>query len=336
MKARIRLSTPADESEIVALMRSAGLEVTTAKGWLHWKYWQERADWPGTRSFIVANESRILAHSGIIPGACVWNNKRATVIHMMDWAASADAVGAGIALMKYIGGLADALIGVGGSRYTRRALPMVGFRPCGSTILYARALRPWLTLQDASRWNWKTLPKFGRDLMRVLKSPAVEVGTWQATPLDRTQLESIASVLPSATADLTVLERSAALMAYFLDCPIAPMTLYRLERAGKRHGYFMLAFASRQARLVDCWVDSPDPSGWRSMVHCAVQAALHNPRVAELVTMASDPMLSQCLVDLGFHAHHTDAVMILPKPGLTAIPTNLRFQMLDSDAAFLF
>jgi hypothetical protein len=143
-------------------------------------------------------------------------------------------------------------------------------------------------------------------------------------------------VLPSARAGLTVLERSTALMAYFLDCPIAPMALYGLEKAGKRRGYFMLAFAPHQARLVDCWVDSPDPNDWRCMVHCAVHATLQYPRVAELVTMASDPILSQCLQDLGFHAQHTVAVMILPKPGLNAIPANLRFQMLDSDAGFLF
>ena len=134
MKVRIRPSTPEDAPAIVALMRQAGLNPDDADKWLHWKYWQERPDWPGARSFVVANDSNILAHSGFVPGACLWNGHRATVIHMMDWAASAGMVGSGVALMKYIAGLADALIGVGGSRYTRQALPMVGFRPCGATI----------------------------------------------------------------------------------------------------------------------------------------------------------------------------------------------------------
>jgi hypothetical protein len=253
---------------------------------------------------------------------------------MIDWAASSDALGTGVGLMKYICGRVDALIGVGGSSYTRRALPIVGFQQCGSTTFYKRALRPWFTLLDASRWR-KTLPHFPGDLLRVLAAPAVEIGAWQAAPIERNQVQSIESVLPGARADLTVLERSTALMTYFLGCPIAPMRLYGLEKAGKRRGYFMLALAPRQARLVDCWVDSPDPNDWRAMVHCAVHATLQYPRIAELVTMASDPVLSQCLQDAGFHAQWTEAVMILPKRRLTPIPTNLRFQMLDSDFAFL-
>ena len=334
MKVRIRPSTPDDAPAIVALMRNAGLNPDTAQGWLHWKYWQERADWPGARSFVVADDSNIFAHSGIVPGACLWNSHRATVIHMMDWAASPTMVGTGVALMKYIGGLADALIGVGGSRYTRQALPMVGFRPCGTTTLYVRVLRPLVGLRASRDWNWKTLPKFGRNVVSALAAPAVSCGAWQAPRIARELAHSIASVLPSARADMSVLERSTASLNYFLDCPIAPMVLHGLEKAGERHGYFLLSFVPGQARLVDCWVDSEDPGDWRAMVHCAVHVALQTPGIAELVTLASDATLSKCLRESGFYAQWTDPVQILPKAGATSVPTNLRFQMLDSDAAF--
>jgi len=334
MKVRIRPSTPNDTPAIVELMRNAGLNPDTVEGWLHWKYWQERSDWSGARSFVVANHSDIFAHSGIVPGACLWEGLRATVIHMMDWAASPSMVGAGVALMKYIGGLADALIGVGGSRYTRQALPMVGFQPCGATSLYVRVLRPPLGLTGRTHWNWKTLPKFGRNVLSALAAPAVHCGAWDAPRIAREQVPSIVSVLPSARTNMTVLERSAASLTYFLDCPIAPMVLHGLERDGHRRGYFLLAFVPGQARLVDCWVDSEDPGDWRAMVHCAVHVARHTPGIAELVTLASDPMFSQCLRESGFYAQWTDTVQILPKAGAPSIPTNLRFQMLDSDAAF--
>ncbi len=335
MKVRIRPSTPNDTAAIVELMRNAGLNPDAAERWLHWKYWQERSDWPGARSFVVANDSDIFAHSGIVPGTCLWNGLRATVIHMMDWAASPSLVGAGVALMKYIGGLADALIGVGGSRYTRQALPMVGFRPCGATTLYVRVLRPLLGLKDRVHWNWKTLPRIGRNVLSALSAPAARCGAWHAPRIAREQVQSIASVLPCARADMTVLERTPASLTYFLDCPIAPMVLHGLEKAGQRRGYFLLAFVPGQARLVDCWVDSEDPDDWRAMVHCAVHAALQSPGIGELITLASDPMLSQCLRELGFHAQWTDAVQILPKARTGSIPANLRFQMLDSDAAFI-
>jgi hypothetical protein len=334
MKVRIRPSTPNDTAAIVGLMRDAGLNPDAAEGWLHWKYWQERADWPGARSFVVADDSKIFAHSGIVPGACLCNGLRATVIHMMDWAASPSMVGAGVALMKYIGGLADALIRVGGSRYTRQALPMVGFRPCGATTLYVRVLRPLVGLKERTRGNWKTLPKFSRSVLSALAAPAVRCGAWDAPRIAREQVQSMVSVLPRARGDMTVLERSAAALTYFLDCPIAPMVLHGFEKAGQRRGYFLLAFVPGQARLVDCWVDSEDPGDWRAMVHCAVHVALHTPGIAELITLASDPMLSQCLRESGFYGQWTDAVQILPKAEAASIPTNLRFQMLDSDAAF--
>ena len=335
MEVRIRPSTPDDEPAIVALMRTAGLDPDAEAGWLHWKYWQRRFDWPAARSFVAASESRIFAHSGIVPGVCIWNNHRMSVIHMIDWAASRDMAGTGVAIMKHILGLTDALIGVGGSPPTRRAFRIFGFRPCGATTFYVRALRPLLGLKDRTRWNWKTLPEFGRNALWALVAPAAHACGWHASRIERQQLQSIAPVLPGARAEMTVLERSIASLTYFLDCPIAPMVLYGLEKNGKRRGYFMLALAAAQARLVDCWVDSDDPGDWRALVDCAVHAALQIPGIAELVTLVSDPILSRCLRESGFHAKWTEAVHILPNGGIASIPTNLRFQMLDSDAAYL-
>jgi hypothetical protein len=335
MEVRIRPSTPDDEPAIVALMRSAGLNPDAVEGWLRWKYWQQRSDWPGARSLVLANESQIFAHSGIVPGVCLWNNHRTTVIHMIDWAASRSMVGAGVALLKHIRGLADALIGVGGSQYTRQAFRAFRLQPCGATTLYVRALHPLLGIKDRTRWNWKTLPEFGRNLLWALAAPAVRCGAWHAPRIAREQVQSIASVLPSARANTTVLERSIASLTYFLDCPIAPMVLHGFEKNGERRGYFLLAFAAEQARLVDCWVDSEDPGDWRAMVNCAVQVSLQTPGIAELVTLASDPMLSQCALESGFRAKWTEPVHILPKAGSASFPTNVRFQMLDSDAAYL-
>jgi hypothetical protein len=335
MEVRIRPSTPDDEPAILALMRNAGLDPDAGEGWLTWKYWQKRFDWPGARSFVVASGNEIFAHSGIVPGACLWNNHRATVIHMIDWAASRDMVGAGVAIMKHIRGLADALIGVGGSPYTRQAFRVFGFRPCGTATLYVRALRPLRGLKDRRHWNWRELPRLGRDVLSALVAPAVHCGGWHAPRIERERVQSIASMLPTANANMTVLERSIASLTYFLECPIAPMALHSLEKGGKRRGYFLLSVAAGQARLVDCWVDSEDANDWRAMVACAVQVALQTPGIAELIALASDPMLSHCLRESGFRAKWTEAIQILPSTRGASIPTNLRFQMLDSDAAYL-
>lgn len=335
MKTQVRPSTPDDGPAIVALMREAGLHPDATPERLHWKYWQERQDCPGMRSFVVAAGSEILAHSGMIPGACLWDGHRATVIHMLDWAASSRKVGAGVALLKYLRGLADALIGVGGSRYTRQALPLVGFRDAGATTSYVRILRPWVDAGEGAPWDWKTLPRMGRDALWAATAPRVERGPWRSVRLQGGEVQRVAPALPRPRAGMTVFERSVASISFFLQCPIARMTLHGMEKDGVLQGYYLLAFVSGQARLVDSWMTSDEPGDWKALIHCAAASARQAPGVGRLFALASDEIFGQCLRESGFHARRSDPVQILPRAGLEAVPSRLRFQMVDSDAAFL-
>src|SRR6185437_5449548 len=99
---RVRASTPEDGPAIVALMRAVGLEPHSDPQHLHWKYWQERADWPGSRSFVLTDGRDLIAHLAIVPGAIRYAGKRARVIHMVDWAARRHSAGAGIRLAKQV------------------------------------------------------------------------------------------------------------------------------------------------------------------------------------------------------------------------------------------
>src|SRR6185312_10254298 len=72
----VRPSRPEDGPAIVALMRSVGLEPHEDPRHLHWKYWQERADWPGSRSFVLTDGRDLLAHLAIVPGAIRYAGKR--------------------------------------------------------------------------------------------------------------------------------------------------------------------------------------------------------------------------------------------------------------------
>jgi hypothetical protein len=96
----------------------------------------------------------------------------------------------------------------------------------------------------------------------------------------------------------------------------------------------MLAFAPAQARIVDMWIDSADRGDWRTLVQLAVRKAEENPSVAEVVSMASDPVSSQTLLDSGFHARGSSPLRLLAcnKSKLPDMP--ICFRMLDSDAAY--
>ena len=79
-------------------MSEAGLQPNSEPAHLEWKYWRERTDWPGPRSFVMARGDEILAHAAIIPGACLSSAQRVRTIQVIDWAARWNATSAGCAL----------------------------------------------------------------------------------------------------------------------------------------------------------------------------------------------------------------------------------------------
>jgi len=311
------------------------LPANAQTGQLHWKYWQERADWAGPRSFVLADGEHVVAHGGVIPGRIAWGDERTNVIHVIDWAARPQVPGAGLSVMRHIGRFADALIAIGGGPQTRRLLPHLGFQPCGEATGYVRTLRPLRLLTASTRVSWRVVPRFARSVLWCLTAPGDGTDGWQVRRLEPHEVQRLAPVFPVPKPDTAVLERSAGLLRHMLVCPIVPMELYALERQGRTRGYFLMAFAPAQARLVDCWIDSDDPQDWRALIQCAVRQAMHTAEVAEIVTWASDSALSRTLLGCGFHARNTQPVQTLGRNARAMPQANLRVQMLDRDAPYL-
>jgi hypothetical protein len=112
------------------------------------------------------------------------------------------------------------------------------------------------------------------------------------------------------------------------------MQLFALERAAQLRGYFLLASAPGQVRIVDCWVNSADPADWRSMLLGAVARAKQDAQAAELVIRASDPLLTAVLPTCGFHPRGETSIRVRAARGAALPAALLRVQMLDNDAAF--
>jgi len=334
MHFRIRPSVPSDGPAIVSAMRKAGLHPLKEERALYWKYWRERTDWSGPRSLVLTKGDEIVGHAGIVPGTLAWGDHRSSVIHVIDWAAIPEVALGGRMLMKYISGLADYLVAAGGSEDTLRMLPVLGFQHCGTTYRYVRTIHPLRYLTSKAHWNWKTLPKFGRDVLRTLGTPAAELGAWSSRQLALDQVQGVASVLPKPRGKTPIFERNLAAFSYFLSCPSATLTLHSMERAGEIRGYFLLSCVLGQARIVDSWLDCEDAESWLALVQCAVYAAQKLPGIAEVVTTEGDPMVSQCLRASHFRQRSAVAIQILTRKGLESPPSCPRIQMLDSDAAY--
>jgi hypothetical protein len=81
-------------------------------------------------------------------------------------------------------------------------------------------------------------------------------------------------------------------------------------------------------------MESEDAADWRALIHCAVRQAKRNPRAAELAAWASDPALSRCLLECGFHTRGLFQAQLLARD-LSNFPSAIvRLQMLDNDAAY--
>jgi hypothetical protein len=331
----VRATTPEDGPQIVALMADAGLQPNGRPQDLQWKYWQSRADWIGPRSYVVSDGRTLLAHAAFVPLRCEWQGRPLKVAHLIDWAARAGEPGTGLMLMKHVATLTDALIGIGGSDASLKLLPNIGFRQCGAATGYVRSLRPLRLLSDASRPNWRLLPRMARSAVWRMLAPRPDCDQWQPRRVPAEQLNALATVFSQSPSAVTAFERSEGEVAYMLGCPMAPMELFVLEQGGSPRGYFILAFVACQARLVASWVGSDAPADWRVLIQCAVRQAMQKKAIAELVTWGSDPVLSACLEECGFHPRSRAPILIRSGKAIDLSGATLRVNMLDNDAAYL-
>ena len=319
----------------MSLMREAGLEPHERPEHLYWKYWREREDWPGSRSFVVTDGSEILAHGALMPGMCRLGDARHRVIHIIDWAARPSEVGTGVLLMKKIGRLADFLLGIGGSKDTLRIMPLIGYRACGTVTGYVRTLSPLGVLKRPARQRWKLAPRIARSALWSMKAPRRRQAGWRALRIGAEEVSRVSLALPTERAGMAVFERNEASLRHLLACPIVPTELYALERADRVGGYFLLSYVPGQARLADCWMNSEEPADWGALVHCAVAQAKRHAGLAELVAWSSDPLLSRTLENCGFHSRLTLPVYLRGSNGLTPPQEILRVQMVENDASYL-
>lgn len=335
-----RPSTVADAPAIAELLHEAlGLtpdHPMAAPGHMHWKYWEPREDWAGSRSYVFLRDGQIVAHGAVVPQVCLWMGHRIKALHVIDWAAKVSSSGSGMALMKQIGRLTDAIFAVGGSELTQQILPISGFKDHGTVVgLYARPLRPLLRLVKPEHKSWRLAPRIIRALYWSMTAPSTREGEWSAQRVPPDRLAAASLIWPSPKFGTTVFERSKAWMSYLLRCPATPMELYSVHRNGRLRGYFLLAFAPAQARIADCWVDSADVAEWSATVQVAVELAKGREHVAEVVSMSSDPLLGAALVECGFHLRHTTPMWLRAAAGVARPDVKMRFVMADSDEAFL-
>src|SRR5579864_768163 len=134
-----------------------------------WKYFDAHPEWSQPRSFSLKKEKQIVAHGGIWPIRLHAQGAELQAINLIDWAASRDALGAGVHVLKSISLMCDIMVTIGGSDDTQKILPKLKYQSGGTLRRYVRVARPWLQLRTRNYHDWKSPARLIRNSLAFFK-----------------------------------------------------------------------------------------------------------------------------------------------------------------------
>ncbi|MGB8013335.1 MAG: hypothetical protein WCF68_17120 [Terriglobales bacterium] len=300
---------------------------------IYWKYFADHPDWTGPRSYAVRQEGQIVAHGGVWPVRLVTPKGEVKAIHLIDWAASRAAVGAGVYLLRKLVGLGDMLLTIGGSQDTRNLLPKLGYKHCGELRRYARVVRPWLQFRTTPEKNWKTPIKFLRNSARALTGiPSVPKG-WRASKVET--FTGIDAGTIGQTTHFTSPGRTAAGLDYLLGCPAARFSGFLVSHGQQLRGYFLLTQVGRQVRIVDIRVRGEDRESWQAICALAARSAAEDPEICEIVAASSIDLTREAWLQAGFVHRRTEAILCYDPRKLVISGPPLDLNLADGDACIM-
>lgn len=299
---------------------------------IRWKYFGPDPDWSGPRSFAVKRGGEIVAHGGVWPVRFKAGDREIKAIHLIDWAASRSAVGAGVYLLRKMAGVSDVLLTVGGSPDTRNLLPKLGYKSCGELRHYARVVRPWLHFQTTPEKNWKAPLKLLRYSARTLVGVPDAPEEWSAEEVPA--FCRVAEIKDLGASTCAAPLRTPASLDHLLECPAAEFSGYLVRQAGRVRGYFLLSRVGNQVRIVDARLDSDNRELWGLFCRLAASTAARSSATAEIAAASSLPRIQEAWLNAGLLHRQTDPILCYD-PGNLLPAKTLDLTLADGDQCFL-
>ena len=301
---------------------------------MHWKYFADHPEWTSPRSLAVKEEGHIVAHGGVWPVRLVTPKTEVKAIHLIDWAATRSAIGAGVHLLKKVAGFADILIAIGGSQDTRNLLPKLGYKRYGELRRFSRVIRPWLQFRATPKKNWKTPVKFLEHSARALTGVPSAPKGWYASKVTSFTGSTDGCAVRQATSS-TSSRRTAAGLNYLLSCPAARFSGFLVSQGQQLRGYFLLTQVGRQVRIVDIQMDREDRESWRAIRSLALRSAAEDPETCEIVAASSIAVSAEAWLHMGFVHRRTDQILCYDPQNLLTSGPPLDLHLTDNDFCIL-
>ena len=300
---------------------------------LEWKYLCPRPGWKGSRSYLLEKNGQIAAHCGVCPATFnLPSGDAVESLTMTDWAADPSVPGVGIMLFRKLMARAPTSFVIGGAPVTRQIVPRIGLRQVGEALTYSAWLRP---LRE-----FLVRPRTGRSTLRLLHGwthPARDQegvsGPWTSTRVTEFD-DSLQPMLTATKRSWTSCQRTLADLNYLLQCPHLEMMAFLLQRKGQIAGYFIVAKASWEARLLDVFVDSQDTNEWKCVLGAVTKAIRYDSEVCRIRLQATLPILSQALDWNGYWCQYKEPIFLYdPSNALDGV-FPIEFQLCDGDAGY--
>jgi hypothetical protein len=310
---------------------------------LSWKYFDGPSgpSEDSACSLIARSAGKIVGHIGICPRQFIVSGDGAapvSTLHAIDWLGSAAHPGSGAFLMLQAFAASETQYAVGGSAQAQAVFPRLGFEQKHKLAVFRKVLSPFHRLRVT-----------GQGLLRKWAGTAKDLASvWRArTPL-APQTAELRSA-PTFTADIDCLLRQSSqrmvtcqrdhlLLNYFLRYPLSGFSGWTIHTSQRMVGYALLKITPdgpvRIGKIVDCWLDTEDPSCWQA----AVAALLVRLRAlaADVVTCyGSTPSLQAALLRNGFAKAGETNVYFRDKQQSLPRDLPLGLSMLEGDHAIL-
>jgi hypothetical protein len=294
-----------------------------------WKYFGSYPDFSGPRSYVLENETGIVAHGCIAPIQIEGPDGIVTAGQVIDWAGARTSPGSGLLLYRECLAYLQVIFAPGGSDDTRAVVSRSRlFRKVTEQHLFARPLHPWRALRSSPeapvRRLLKTVRRLGWKLWPMLPSKK----SWQCLPVDRFR------EVFNPRVEGWRIHRSADFLNHILTCPT--VRFRALELIGKeRKGHALVAYCGPQLRIVDFVVDSDDDREWVSAASAVMDWAAKEPGVSEIATASSLLLLRNVCQAIGMRPRGILDVFCVDPDHRISTGSDVEINLLLGDAAWV-
>jgi hypothetical protein len=310
---------------------------------LTWKYFDGPSgpSEDSVRSLIARSADKIVGHIGICPRQFIVSGDEAipvSTMHAVDWLGSAAHPGSGVFLMLRAFATSKTQYAVGGTAEAQAVFPKLGFEQKSKLAIFRKVLTPLHRLCTTHQGFFRKWAGTVKDLASVWRprtSPVPHTVELRSAP---TFTEEIDCLLRQSSMRRVTCQRDHLLLNYFLRYPRPGFSGWTIHASQRMIGFAVLNITPhgriQLGKIVDCWLDTEDPSCWQAAVGALVDR-LRALSADSITCYSTIPSLQAALHWNGFAKSGESNVYIRDKHH--SLPRDIPFglSMLEGDRAII-